>query len=81
MVVLVFQKIFNSLISWCKENKIDTEVIEATQKANSRLLKKSGSRPKKLFRKKIMKVKNISVKKIYKVSIIHGQFTIKNFRI
>ena len=37
-----FPKDINSLISWCKENKIDTEVIEATQKANSRLLKSQG---------------------------------------
>jgi len=34
-----FPKDINSLIKWCKENKINTEIIEATQKANVRMLK------------------------------------------
>ena len=37
-----FPKDINSLIEWCKENKVDTEIIEATRKANRRILKKQG---------------------------------------
>jgi len=34
-----FPKDINSLIHWCKKNKINTELIEATRKANIRILK------------------------------------------
>jgi len=34
-----FPKDINSLIKWCKENKINTEIIEATREANIRILK------------------------------------------
>ena len=34
-----FPKDINSLIKWCKENEINTEIIEATNKANIRILK------------------------------------------
>lgn len=37
-----FPKDINSLIQWCEENKIDTEIIKATQKANVRILKDDG---------------------------------------
>jgi UDPglucose 6-dehydrogenase len=34
-----FPKDINNLIKWCKENKIDAEILLATQKANVRILK------------------------------------------
>jgi UDPglucose 6-dehydrogenase len=37
-----FPKDINSLIKWCQENKINSEIIEATQKANVRILKGEG---------------------------------------
>jgi len=37
-----FPKDINSLINWCKENGINTEIIEATQKSNIRILKSQG---------------------------------------
>jgi len=37
-----FPKDINSLIQWCKENKIDAEILEATKKANMRILKTQG---------------------------------------
>jgi len=48
-----FPKDINSLIKWCKKNKINTEIIEATKKANVRILKREG-----LTEEKVEKGKN-----------------------
>lgn len=37
-----FPKDINSLIKWCNENNINTEIIESTKKANVRILKGEG---------------------------------------
>jgi len=37
-----FPKDVDSLIKWCKENNVNTEIIEATRKANVRILKSQG---------------------------------------
>jgi len=43
-----FPKDINSLIQWCKKNKINTEIIEATKKANVRILKEQGMTEKEI---------------------------------
>jgi len=46
-----FPKDIDSLIKWCKENNVDTEIIEATRKANVRILKSQGLTEQKAEKK------------------------------